>query len=268
VRVEVILMKFKSLPKLIAEKQTVAGINISYPSAGVVERIGSDWDWLWLDGQHGQLSYDNILNCIRAADIIGVPSVVRVCGHDYGTIGLALDSGACGVMVPMVENSEQASRIVQAAKFAPLGKRSYGSRRMIDLYGRQYSEDANDDILLIIQIENQEGLENVDEIASVPGVDILFFSPDDISLEMGLKMSEPRSTGLFDKQMERLASVAKSKGKIAGTVAVSPYLIKKAVGMGYGLIAISSDVSIMANGSKQARSIFDDTLKDIGNVAV
>ena len=104
------------------------GLNVMYPSPGAVERIAPDWDWIWLDGQHGEIDYGEMLQLVRACDLVGRPAFVRVPGHEAGPIGLALDMGATGVIVPCVDMPEQARALVAAAKFPPLGKRSYGGR--------------------------------------------------------------------------------------------------------------------------------------------
>ena len=109
------------------------GLGVMYPAAGIIERIGPDWDWMWIDGQHGELGYGDILAAVRASNLIQRPTVVRVPGHDSGAIGLALDTAADAVMVPMIDDADQARQIVNAAKFPPLGNRSYGARRPIDL---------------------------------------------------------------------------------------------------------------------------------------
>ena len=150
------------------------GVGIFYPAPGIIERIGSDWDWIWIDGQHGQLGYEDILAAVRAANLIQKPTVVRVPGHEYGMIGKILDTATNAIMVPMVEDAQQAELIVKAAKFPPLGKRSYGSRRLIDLFGRSYANGNKSQPLLICQIENEKGLKNIDSIAAVQGVDVLF----------------------------------------------------------------------------------------------
>src|SRR5688572_30016212 len=93
------------------------GLSIMYPSPGALERIGSDWDWIWVDGQHGQMGYQETLALVRACELISRPAIVRVPSHEWGAIGLALDMGAAGIIVPLVNDAEQARRIVQAAKF-------------------------------------------------------------------------------------------------------------------------------------------------------
>lgn len=108
------------------------GLMMTYPAPGIVERIGADWDWIWIDGQHGQFGYSELLAMVRAADLVQRPSLVRVPSLDAGTIGQVLDIGADGVIIPCINMVAQAEVAVQAAKFAPMGERSYGGRRLAD----------------------------------------------------------------------------------------------------------------------------------------
>jgi len=82
------------------------GLGIMYPASGMIERVGCDWDWVWIDGQHGELGYTDILSAVRACNLIKKPTIVRVAGHEAGEIGKALDTAADGVMVPMVQNAQ------------------------------------------------------------------------------------------------------------------------------------------------------------------
>src|SRR6185436_17886989 len=123
------------------------GLNMMYPSPGAIERIGPDWDWIWIDGQHGELGYEETLAMVRACDRIERPAFVRVPHHGFGSISLALDTAPTAVIVPVVDTLEEARQIVKAAKFPPLGGRSYGGRRPIDLAGRLYSDSANEEVL-------------------------------------------------------------------------------------------------------------------------
>jgi len=235
------------------KKDLLLGFCLMYPAPGIIERVGRDWDWIWIDGQHGQFDYNCILQCVRACELISKPSIVRVSSHDYGQIGLALDTCASGIMVPMVNTREQAIKIVEAAKFPPLGLRSYGGRRPIDILGRAYSKNANNDILLIAQIETDEGLTNVDEIASVTGVDALFFGPDDMAMQLSMPMDQPRKVDFFKSAMERMVNAAHKAGKIAGTVTASAEILSLAAKMGYKLCIGTSDVALLSTGSSKAR---------------
>lgn len=228
------------------------GLGIFYPASGIIERIGPDWDWVWIDGQHGELDYSDILAAVRACNLIKSPAVVRVPGHEGGPIGMALDTAADAVMVPMVEDAAQAELIVKAAKFAPLGRRSYGSRRCIDLFSRTYAHDDKPQPLLICQIETKKGLKNANSIAAVEGVDALFVGADDMAMEQQLPMDKPKPKGHFDAALQSVAQAAKTNGKIAGGVFVNEQDISNAVKLGYTLIVSGADVAFLAGGSKEA----------------
>jgi len=228
------------------------GYCVCYPSPGVVERVGPDWDWYWLDGQHGQLGYDQMLALVRACDLVSRPAFVRVPGHEPCNIGLALDMGATGVIVPCVDTPEEARAIVNAAKFPPLGKRSYGGRRPIDREGRGYSDQANSETLLIIQIETPTGIENVREIASLPGVDGLFLGPDDIMLRRCHPMSAPRSKETLGEDMHAVVTACKEVGIYSVMVGVGGEMLDLCLDMGFHMIVACGDVPSLANTSRIA----------------
>jgi 4-hydroxy-2-oxoheptanedioate aldolase len=228
------------------------GLNVMYPSPGVVERIGPDWDWIWLDGQHGEIGYAEMLQLVRACNLIQRPALVRVPGHEAGPIGLALDMGASGVIVPCVDTPEQARAIVDAGKFPPLGKRSYGGRRPIDFVGRTYSSTANEDTLLVIQIETPLAIDNADAIAAIPGVDALFLGPDDILMRRGFAMDAPRSKEMLSSDMNAVMTACRKHGKLGVMVGVMPEMLTLCVQMGFSLIVAGSDVPFLVNSSRKA----------------
>lgn len=225
------------------------GLGMFYPAPGMIERIGPHWEWIWVDGQHGEFAYNDVLAAVRASNYAGKPVVVRVPGHEGGSIGLTLDMAPDAVMVPMVENAEEAKRIVDAAKFPPLGRRSYGARRPIDLYGRAYAHMDRPQGMLICQIESEPGLKNVEEIAAVDGVDALFFGPDDMALRRGMPMDKPRPEGIFDAALKAVADACKKHGKIAGGVFTTPEALKKGAELGYHLNVGASDVGFLVTAS-------------------
>ena len=251
-----------SLSSLLKDDRLLLGCCIMYPAPGIIELIGQEWDWIWLDAQHGQHDYESVLGCVRVCEIKGAHSVIRVPSHDYGAIGYALDTNTGGVMVPMVNTAEQAQKIVMAAKFPPLGSRSFGGRRPIDLIGRSYAHSANSEKILIAQIETEEGLANVNQIAAVSGIDVLFFSPDDMAMQIGLPMDQKRENSLFHSGMKKLADAALNAGKAAGTVTANPELLELALKLGYRLCVGSSDASILLQGSRQARKNLSSKLND------
>jgi 4-hydroxy-2-oxoheptanedioate aldolase len=246
------LEKLKSGPQL--------GLGVFYPAAGITERIGPDWDFIWIDGQHGQFGYKDVLDTVRACDLVKKPAMLRVPGHEAGIIGLYLDTACAALMVPMIETAEEAKAIVQAAKFPPLGKRSFGGRRPIDLYTRTYAHQNVPGPLLIVQIESLVGLENVEKIAAVEGIDGLFFGPDDMALREGLPMDVTRAAGHFDKAHKKVADAARKSSKICGGCFFNAEAMAKAVEFGYTLNVCCGDVPLLANGSKAQAKIFRELL--------
>ncbi|WP_428938601.1 HpcH/HpaI aldolase family protein [Fontivita pretiosa] len=228
------------------------GLSVMYPAPGIIERIGPDWDWIWIDAQHGELGYHDVLGLVRACDLVKRAAMVRVPGHEAGPIGLALDMAPAGVIVPCVDTPEQARAVVDAAKFPPLGKRSYGGRRPIDLLGRKYSDTANEDLLLIVQIESPQAIENAEAIAAVPGIDALFLGPDDIMLRRGYSMTAPRSKETLGKDMQAVISACRKHGKVGVMVGVGEEMLRLCVSMGFQMIVSGSDVMFLATGSKRA----------------
>ncbi|NIA06386.1 MAG: hypothetical protein GWP14_01910 [Actinobacteria bacterium] len=222
------------------------GFMLTMPAPEILE-LAEGWDWVWLDGQHGQLSYDTILNCVRVADLMGLPAIVRVAGCDYSQVGQALDTGAAGVIVPMLHNAEQAKVVAEAAKFAPLGRRSYGGRRVMDRFGPNYAGTANKDVLLLGQIESVEGLANAEQITAVPGIDGLVFGPADYSLDCGIslesyfKMSEPH----LWQMAEKIAHICSNHGKVAGAFVGSAENSGRWIELGYKMLLGTVDASLL-----------------------
>lgn len=231
--------------------ETQLGFCIMYPAAGIIERVGPDWDWIWVDGQHGQLGYNDVLAIVRACDLVGTPALVRVPGHEAGLIGKALDCAPSGVIVPCVDTPEQAQAVVNAAKLPPLGKRSYGGRRPIDLHGRGYSDTANEDLMLVCQIESPEAIENADAIAALPGVDALFLGPDDIMLRRGYSMTAPRSKETLGQDMKAVIDACDKHGKVGCMVGIGDEMLTLSHDMGFRLIPCGGDVLLLSTGSKR-----------------
>lgn len=226
------------------------GCCITYPSPGVIERIGQDWDWFWIDAQHGELDYSDVLACVRACNHVNKYSMVRVPSHDSGWIMRTLDAGADGIIVPQVNTADEARQVVKAGKFPPVGRRSYGGRRIIDMKGRGYASTANEDSLLLAQIETPDAVAAADEIAAVDGVDILLAGPDDISLTHGgICMTEPKPMDKMREWQTAIAEACRKHGKIYGAIGVSPELFALYRELGAAMVACAADVQLIANGS-------------------
>jgi len=229
------------------------GLCMMFPAPGIIEEIGRDWDWIWLDGQHGQLGgYEQMLAMVRACDYVGKPAYVRVAGHEASAISLALDMGADAVIVPQIDTVEQALIAVRAAKFPPLGNRSFGGRRPIDLNGREYVETANVKTKLICQIESLEAFENVSKLAALPGVDGLFLGPDDLMLRMNCSQSGEDKKRKLEEAVHTVARACQLFGKDCFCVGAGKEMMNICLLAGVGFIVAGGDAGFVAAGSKGA----------------
>jgi len=222
------------------------GFSLSLPAAAIIETASTGWDWVWIDGQHGQHDYRTILESVRVADACGIAPIVRVPGHEASLIGRALDMRPAGIMVPMVDTPDDARRVVEAARFPPLGKRSYGGRRAADLEGREYVETADERMLLLAQIETIEGVRNAQAIAATEGVDVLFFGPDDMKVRLGIPINASiNESPKLAEALEQTVTAAKSAGKITGCVTPTAEVLKLAVSLGCSLLVGGGDVAFL-----------------------
>ncbi len=141
-------------------------------------------DGIWLEGEHGGVDYADLGNLTRACDLWGMTSVVRVMANDYATIYRTLDRGAQGIVVPHVNTGAEALAVVEAGKFAPVGKRGmFTSRQGFGV--ADYLKTANDQSLLIVLIEDIAAVKNLDEIVKVDHIDVFFVAPSDLATSMG-----------------------------------------------------------------------------------
>jgi 2-keto-3-deoxy-L-rhamnonate aldolase RhmA len=254
-------MENQLLQKL-RQGKTMLGVCNMYPAAGIIEGMGKGWDFVWIDGQHGQLGYDAIANAVRAADLIGVDSLVRVPDQSRGVLGMVADLKPSAIMVPMTETAEQARHIVEAVRFPPLGKRSFGGRRVIDLGGREYLRGQ--EILLVLQIETLAGLEAVEQVAGVDGFECLFFGPDDMKMQLGLPVDTAvEQSKELREAMSRIARAAAKAGKICGCVAGNLESLKTAVSLGYRFLVGGADSGFLRAAAGQTLTQFRSYLASV-----
>lgn len=218
-----------------------------------VEAAGyAGMDFAILDMEHGPVSLENLQNNIRGAQITGLLPVVRV--NSYEDISRVLDIGAAGVQVPQVSSAREAENAVRQAKFYPLGER--GICRFVRaahysaLDRNVYFPQANQS-LVIIQVEGREGIENLDEILEVPGIDILFIGPYDLSQSLGVpgQTEHPSVIG----QMREIAGKAMRRGIPVGTFTDSRKTLRMWSGVGVRYLAYSVDMGIFCDACVQVR---------------
>ena len=238
----------KRFKEMLESGRPVLGTSILYEAPGMIESLaGQDWDWFWLDGQHA-LRQHTWLEHIRACERIDVAPVLRVPSGDGHFISHGLDLGAWDIMVPMVESADQAREAVRAAHFPPLGSRSAAGTRPIALHGLEYLEMAARWTTLIVQIETCAGMDHLDEIAAVPGVDALLIGTGDLRLSMGIPLKETPKE--IENAIRRVGRVARDCGKYAGLIC-TPEEIPLRREQGYSFFSVSMSVFILSDPMSQ-----------------
>jgi 4-hydroxy-2-oxoheptanedioate aldolase len=169
----------------------VIGFQIMGNWAEIVEIVGLlGSDFVFLDGEHGALGLPEIASLVRAAECVGITPIARVPRNAPDVILRYLDIGVQGIIVPNVNSREEAERAVKAVKYYPLGERGCGYGHSMDYSLKQpfaeHVKEANRETMVITQCEAKEGLDNLEEIVKVPGIDIIFIGPGDLSQSLGV----------------------------------------------------------------------------------
>lgn len=217
------------------------------PSGLTVEAIARcGYDWICIDMQHGCIDYAVALEMMRAADVYGTPSIVRVPWNEPGIIGRVLDAGAAGVIIPMIQSAADARAAVDACLYPPFGKRSFGPMRVSLRDGPSYFRTANDKLIVIPMIETSEALAEVDEIAAIPGVGALFLGPFDMSVNLGLRPGDNDGEPLFDAAIAKIVAAAK-RNKIGAAVLSNSGLYPLRVEQGFNMVSVVTDLTALSN---------------------
>ncbi|MDR7415783.1 MAG: aldolase/citrate lyase family protein [Armatimonadota bacterium] len=225
----------------------VIGHWLSFPCPAVAELLSAlEPDWLVVDTEHGPSSWETVEDQLRAMRGTGVTPIVRVAANDPALIKLALDRGAMGVIVPLVSSPEEARRAVLASRYPPEGIRGVAgtraSRYGLDL--AEYFAAWNREALVICQVETLPGLEQVEEIAAVEGVDVLFVGPNDLSASVGhfRRFEAPE----YEEAVQRVLAAARRRGKAAGYLASDPEEALRRIAQGFRFVGIGSDSRLLA----------------------
>ncbi len=221
--------------------------------AGQLARAGLDG--VALDLQHGLIGMDQANVMAAAITAAGKPIITRVLWNDPGLIGQALDFGSSVVIAPMVNTVEHARALVKAAKYPPMGQRSWGGYAMVQAAGKSaadYLKDANSDTLVFAMIETQEALDIVEDIAAVPGLDGLFVGPSDLSIALSKGTELNRLSAANLVAMKRIVDVARKNKLVAGAFAGNAEIINQYAAMGYTFMAAVTDNDVLKLGIEAA----------------
>ncbi len=241
-------MQVSKVLKRLKEGKPVLSTKINFKDPGIVEMVGLiGFDCIWLCREHRWLNDETIAGMILAARSTGTDTLVRIERDNYPSAIKPLEMGAKGIMVPHVLNAKQAKKIVEAMKFYPVGRRGVDGANADSgwmlMEFKKYLEFSNKETFLVLQIEDPEAIDNLEEIASVPGYEMLFVGPGDLSTLMGFSGDIDRKE-IWDA-LEKVVKVANKHGKFAGTISISPEWTRRLLDLGYLFINAGADITAL-----------------------
>ena len=246
-------MNEKSLRKRALAGEPLLGTFLSTGSAVAAEIAGrSGLDWCLIDMEHGMGSWEMLLYQLMAVEGAGSSPIVRLPGLDIVYFKKALDMGAHGVMIPNVNTVEEAERAVSFSRFPPLGSRGVASMNRGAHFGRIFDEklkSAHQDTVVIVQIESPEGVENVDRIAAIEGIDVLFVGPLDLSVNLG----KPKNfeTEEFRTACRKVKDAARQHAKASGILLLSVEEVRPTIADGFTFVGVGTDGGFLARAMSQ-----------------
>lgn len=220
------------------------GAPVIFASAG--------YDFILIDMEHGNYSMETVADLIRGAKSAGIAPVIRIPHLETHFISRILDAGAEGIMVPMTSTKEQAEAIVGCSKYPPLGHRGFGTQTgqtdYKPLKAVEFMKEANEQALIIAQIETREAIENIEAILSTEGIDVGLIGPNDLSISLGVP--DQMSSEILTRAIDMVVETARKKGKASGIHIGNAELVRKWRQKGMTVLACSTDIGFMFNASK------------------
>lgn len=232
----------------------------------VMARVG--FPWLTVDMEHSPIDISQAATLFGVIAEAGCVPLARVPRGTHENIKRVLDAGAHGIIVPMVNTVEEAKLAIAAAKYPPAGNRSIGGglhALNFDASAGEYFKHANDEILVILQTESPQGVENAEEIYSLPGVDAIFVGPNDLTFQMRGPEGIDPSPEELEAMLQRVLAAGKKTGTPVGLHVTSVEDVKRRIAEGWQFIAIGSELRCMT--SEAQRIVSGLNLKNAGDLA-
>jgi 4-hydroxy-2-oxoheptanedioate aldolase len=209
----------------------------------------SGFDWILFDSEHSPNEVPGLLTQLQAAARGTATPIVRPAWNDPVLIKRILDIGAQSILVPYVQNAEEARRAVAAVRYPPAGIRGVAAASRASRYGRvtDYLKKADTEICLLVQVETRAALDELEAIAAVAGVDGVFIGPSDLSASFG-HIGNPQH-GEVQAALEQAVKRLKAAGKPAGILTPSEEEARRYIAWGYTFVAVGSDIGLLARGA-------------------
>lgn len=246
---------------LLAGEKTVV-IGWSEVAAGLVmEALAARFDLVAVDLQHGLIDFDGAVELLSCSHRFDIPALCRVPSMEPGLIGRLLDAGYLGIIGPMIETEDEARALVRASSYPPLGGRSFGPIRARRVYGDDYGASANSAVMRIAMVETKKGVDNLEAILAVEGIDGTYIGPSDLALSMGLTPATGPDTAEVKEAMELIRRRTAEVGKIPGIHCSSGLSARQKMEEGYSFIGLGTDIGLLEHGISQF-------MKDLGRETI
>ena len=230
---------------------TMGWLSIGHSFTAEVMARQAGFDALCVDLQHGTSEMNNVLPMLQAISQTDVVPFVRVNWNNPNDIMRALDLGAYGVIVPLINNAKEAAAAVAACRFPPVGYRSNGPIRAAQYGGSDYVANANDEIIVMAMIETKEGIANLDAICATPGLDAVYIGPADLSFALGMPPRADNPDPLHMATCDKILAAAHKAGIKCVMHCATAAFAAGAVKRGFDMVMVTSDITCLVTGVKR-----------------
>jgi 4-hydroxy-2-oxoheptanedioate aldolase len=238
------------------EDRPVFGVWAALPTPFSIELMaGPGIGYACIDQQHGLIDYAMAVDMFRAAEGRGLVPFTRVPANETWMISRALDAGAQGVIVPLVNTRAEAAAAVAACRYPPRGIRSYGPIRSAVVGAARDLETLGDSVLCFVMVETREALENIDDIASTPGLDGIYVGPADLALGLGLPPDLDKTEPEHVAAVERIRQACVRHGIVPGIQCATGHFGRDYAQRGYRLITIAKDSALIQAGARKESQV-------------
>ena len=248
------MLRENRVKRVLKQGQVVIGTMISEmrsPAIGLI-MAGAGFDFMFIDMEHGAYTIETVADLIKVARLAGIVPLVRVSDPQYFLLSRPLDAGAMGLMVPRIEDLATVEHVVRSVKFPPLGSRGCstfkGHSDYTQVNTREFTDFQNEEVLVILQIERREAIEQIEEIAAVPGVDVCLIGPNDLTLSLGAaSRRDPAVVAAIERVIAACDVAGIASGIHIGDVEELGMWMRK----GMRMITCSNDSAFLSSGASQ-----------------
>jgi 4-hydroxy-2-oxoheptanedioate aldolase len=252
-----------SLKKALLEGRPVIGATVTVPNVDTALTLANaGFDFLWIEMEHGPITLESLRAILLATRGAKAVPITRVPANEVWLAKRVLDAGSLGVVFPFTSTRELAERAVASCRYPPQGVRGFGPALAMSRYGMagaDYVKFANENVTVVVIIETKEAIENIEAIASVPGISVLFVGVNDLSYSLGIggRTTDP----LVEQALAKVLDAGRRHGLPVGYPTGNPAEINKRIAQGFRFFQASSDIGLMAGGAREMLSKVDRTVQ-------